>query len=88
MAILHLVLLGTLVKILMETESPYLPACIYAGITFLVRVALGVPLAANGIWTLAVLLLAAAYFWVLNVLQEGSAVWWVVLLVGMFIAFL
>lgn len=81
--ILRIVFLGALVKILLETEKPFLCSGIYAFIGFLFRLIVGIPLLNTLISTAISFALASLYFWLLNRFSESGWLFWLILIFGL-----
>jgi hypothetical protein len=78
-----LILVG-LIRLLIETNKPFLCSGIYGAVA-----ALGALMSGGGLTGLAVagalgFVMSSVYFWLLNYL-DGSFLWWVVMVLGLLI---
>ena len=78
------VLIG-LIKLLVETENPFLCSGIYAGVGFVLRLAGGNPLFPVLLATSISFGLASLYFWLLHRFSGSGALWWLILVLGILI---
>ena len=81
-------LLVGLVKLLIETNQPFVCSGIYAVVSLLSGLLAGHPLLVVLIAAAVAFVLASGYFWLLDKLEESGGIWWVVLILGLPIALL
>lgn len=83
LVIANIVILIGLVKLLVETEKPFVCAGIFTVIRFLFALGFGCGLvAALGVAAVACAL-ACMYFWLLDRFQGAGVVWWLILIAGL-----
>jgi len=80
--VVRIFILVGLVKLLLETEKPFLCAGIYTAIGFVFRLAASTPLDEALLATGISFALASLYFWLLHRLSGSGAVWWLILILG------
>jgi len=83
--IIKFMLLAVLVRLLLETDKPFLCSAIYAGLAFLLNLVFGNPFLTVLIHAAISFLLASIYFWALNRLDGSEALWWLVAVGGIVI---
>jgi uncharacterized membrane protein YedE/YeeE len=83
--IIKFMLLAVLVRLLLETDKPFLCSAIYAGLAFLLNLVFGNPLSAVLLHAAISFMLASIYFWALNRLDSSEALWWLVAVGGILI---
>jgi len=83
--IIKFILLAVLIRLLIETDKPFLCSGIYAGIAFFLGLILGHPFLSVLIATSISFLLASIYFWLLDKLDGYEILWWLVAIVGILI---
>jgi hypothetical protein len=81
--IFKILLLTGLIRLLIETEKPFLCSGLYAGGAFVIGLIFGVPLVPLVIGTALAFGLASLYFWLLNRFLGSGAVWWLILILGL-----
>jgi hypothetical protein len=79
-------LLGSLVKLLLEVEKPWLCASLYAIGTFLVGLGVAHSLLKLAVFTVVTGLLSWALFGIMNKVRELSLTWWLLLMFGIPVA--
>ena len=84
MIFIDIMILVALIKILLETDRPFVCAGIYAGMNFFFGLAGGFTLALFvGVGILFGM--ASLYFWLLSRLEGAGALWWLVAIGGPFV---
>ncbi len=82
---IQILLLVGLVKLLIETEKPFVCSGIYAGAHLLFGMLLSAETSAVIVGTLISFGLASLYFWLLQRSEAGSGMWWAWLVGGLLI---
>ena len=80
--IFKILLIVGLVKLLIETDQPFVCSGIYAIAAFVLGVVFGSPVLAVAIASAIAFALASLYFWLLSKFPDGI-LWWVILIVGL-----
>lgn len=81
--IVRIMLLVALLKLLLETERPFLCAGIYTAILFVLTLALEMPFTSALGWSGIRFGIAALYFWLLDRFQGSPLVFFPILVVGL-----
>jgi len=83
--IIKFILLAALVRLLLETDKPFLCSGIYAGVAFLLGLVFGIPILVVLIHASISFVLASIYFWLLDRLDGSEVLWWLVAIGGIVI---
>ena len=85
MPLIGFVILIACIKLLEETNRPFLCAGIYTGVWALLGLFFGTPWLALLTSSAITFAYTAAYFWLLDRFEYSRALWWTILLIGLFL---